>query len=678
MKSSFTIPKELDTLKFLFNQEEKYVFLAGAGISINPPSNLKSAREIVKSILKFCAPQDEIENMLNLNKLRYESIIEYIQLIYDEGLSFMDYFEYFKEPNLIHIFLANAIITRHHVITTNFDYLIENALIRVLPEEQCSRIVPMITKEDYLKNPNPNELCLKKLFPFIKIHGSKKNFFTQEDTTDSLITTISALGKGRAGRETFAIEPFKKVIINNVMKDRNLVVLGYSGNDDFDITPTLKELTNLKRLIWINHSFVNEPEIFKFEPLKYNKRSMDTSLLEEILWKIRQDNTFDVYLINGDTEKLISDILWDLLFPKIKIPKLDKKKSSDHIPKLSEFFKNKFKSVTEVNAYKFASLIFHSVGDIEKTKTLLDKVFNIAQKIKDLDSLGLISNNLGVVFLEMGKYDNALSYHLKALDIYRKLNDLEEETNTLNKIAFVYFSKNDYEMALKIFREVLDLTDKIADKKIRATCLTNLGELYRIKGEIEKALEKFEESLKINNELGRLSQKAATLNNIGMIYNIKNQFDKAYNIYKEAIEIAKQLGENQLEATILNNMGMNFKSQGKIENAIVNFNKSLNLFKILGFRYQIAGILNNMGVCYFSSDNLDLALKHYNEALEIYQKIDNKYGIALQFNNIGIIYKSQKQLELAREHLLKSLKLFEDLGLMENANLVKNELKTLN
>ena len=34
-----------------------------------------------------------------------------------------------------------------------------------------------------------------------------------------------------------------------------LVIMGYSGSDDFDIGPMLKELPALTRLIWIDHSF---------------------------------------------------------------------------------------------------------------------------------------------------------------------------------------------------------------------------------------------------------------------------------------------------------------------------------------------------------------------------------------------------------------------------------------
>ena len=251
MLDNIIFEKYLDKIEKIFNKTTKYAFLVGAGISLNPPSNLKTAKEIVKEIVKYCAPEEEVETILNLDKLRYESIIEYIQLIYDEDLSFMDYFEYFSEPNLMHYFLSNLIKKKHHVITTNFDYLIENALKRILTEEELSKIRLIITKQDYLNCIEPNILSQEGYLLFTKIHGFGKNFFTQEDTKDSLITTISALGKGRAKGETFAIEPFKRNTINNIMAERSLVVIGYSGSDDFDIGPTLEELSNLTNIIWI-------------------------------------------------------------------------------------------------------------------------------------------------------------------------------------------------------------------------------------------------------------------------------------------------------------------------------------------------------------------------------------------------------------------------------------------
>ena len=217
----------------------KMTFLVGAGVSMNPPSNLPSARAMTRSLLEYLAPPEEIENILSLHPLRYELLVEIIQALFDPNLSFFDYFEKVTTPNLIHVFLAQMILRGNHVITTNFDYLIEQALMN--STDRRDRILPVITERDFLQFQDPQALPDAQRLAIFKIHGSKRNVTTGENTLDSLITTTSALGKHKEGGTSFAIEPFKKPALSNLMRGRTLLVIGYSGNDDFDIGPTLKE-----------------------------------------------------------------------------------------------------------------------------------------------------------------------------------------------------------------------------------------------------------------------------------------------------------------------------------------------------------------------------------------------------------------------------------------------------
>ncbi|GAH19109.1 unnamed protein product [marine sediment metagenome] len=62
-------------------------------------------------------------------------LIDQIRRYFDKKLTFMSFFDLVREPNVIHLFLANAIIENHYVVTTNFDHLIEYGLMRLLSQE---------------------------------------------------------------------------------------------------------------------------------------------------------------------------------------------------------------------------------------------------------------------------------------------------------------------------------------------------------------------------------------------------------------------------------------------------------------------------------------------------------------------------------------------------------------
>ena len=112
----------------------------------------------------------------------------------------------------------------------------------------------IITRNDFQQFNNPSELFSKEIKAVYKIHGSTKNLITDENTRDTLVATIQAFGSNKEGMSVFQVEPFKRPLFNNIVSGRSLVVLGYSGSDDFDIVPTLKMLENIDNIIWINFS----------------------------------------------------------------------------------------------------------------------------------------------------------------------------------------------------------------------------------------------------------------------------------------------------------------------------------------------------------------------------------------------------------------------------------------
>jgi len=52
-------------LSDLFLSDDDYTFLAGAGVSIDTPSNVPSAFGIIRTMLSFCMPEEVIETILN-------------------------------------------------------------------------------------------------------------------------------------------------------------------------------------------------------------------------------------------------------------------------------------------------------------------------------------------------------------------------------------------------------------------------------------------------------------------------------------------------------------------------------------------------------------------------------------------------------------------------------------
>ncbi len=432
----------------------KVTFLVGAGISMNPPSSLASAREIVRDLLELCVPPDEIDAILDLPNLRYETIVEHIQDMFDKELRFMDYFESVKDPNAIHITLAQAILNNHDVVTTNFDYLIEHGLIVLLNNKGLSpdKITPVITKSDFMRWSDPGKKRQDGggLLPLFKIHGSSKNIMTGDNTKESLITTISALGKGKETSGTFSIEPFKKPAINALMRDRCLIVLGYSGNDDFDIGPFLKELPDLRRIIWINHTTAGSNVLYKV------KKLADASIWENnrgiypLLSEIRHDVGYDVYRLNVHTERFVKEYLWPLMSPGEPIPLTLSSEPQEGRKGFKESVGHLFSGVSLLDRLFFAIRIFSSVNDVAGFKRTVERALSVAKQNGDNMMMAkLIEKKVSILYDEndlescMREYEeaSALYSQLGMLKDYAKRSSVEK-TDTISRDQFLEYTKS--------------------------------------------------------------------------------------------------------------------------------------------------------------------------------------------------------------------------------------------
>lgn len=172
------------TVKKLLGKE-KLAFLVGAGCSIDPPSNLPDGRTMIEAIVKFACARSEIDKILKLKGLRFEQLVEHFRDYVDEELQCIEYYGQCKTPNSQHVFLADMIMRGQFVMTTNFDFLIENALLAYgIPKKE---IVPVITESDFMQFDDPRQLFKKGKKAVYKIHGSTENMITGENTKKSLV-----------------------------------------------------------------------------------------------------------------------------------------------------------------------------------------------------------------------------------------------------------------------------------------------------------------------------------------------------------------------------------------------------------------------------------------------------------------------------------------------------------
>ena len=656
------IPSEqiVNEIQNLFNERRRYTFLVGAGISMDPPSNVPSARMFVKELFKYYAPEEEIEILSNLDSLRYEFLVEKVQNLFDKEIKFLDYLDEVKEPNANHIFLANMIMRYNYVITTNFDYLLEMGLKAKLSQflmthPYHNKVMIIITKEDFKKS-------VQSKFPIIKIHGSKWDCIKGRSTKESLITTMSALGKDREKGETFSIEPYKKKMIDDIMRYRDLVVMGYSGSDDFDISPMLQELSGLNRVIWIDHDQdLQAEEIYKYKFVDENTLDSDKSLskLDHLLLQLVSRKKIEVVKVKTNTINFVKNLLAPIF--KENFETLNENITGKH-SSFSDFMKENHFEASKSSKFRLANEIYIDLGQNEHAKRTAIKGLELAKEEKNEITEVYFTNALGLLHLAMGEPEKSLDYFSEALRLTDNFNQKNEKIGVLINIGEYYKKKGDFKNALKYFIDASTMIKEETPHLLKFSVLNSLGVIYQSLGNIDEAIKNIEKALHIAEIDGNLSNKALCYNNLAGIYFSQGLLDPALKNSSEALKINELMGDLDGMASNLNTIGAIYRIAGYNDRALDNLKRAYQIAtKIKNLRIQsLAG--NAMGGIYYILGKNDDAMRMYEQTYKIRKDLNDLSAQATSLNNMGLIYRAKRDYNKAYELFNRSIEIAEQIG----------------
>ena len=303
----------------------------------------------------------------------------------------------------------------------------------------------------------------------------------------------------------------------------------------------------------------------------------------------------------------------------------------------------------------------------EEAGQIYQRALQLARKQAKLDATATILNNLGNLYTETQRLNEAESPFLEALDIYRHL----AQTNPADYLPDV------------------------------ATTLSSLGNLYGDTQRLQEGADAFREALAIRRQLAKtkparyLPDVATVLNNLGILYRNADSLEEAENAYREALDIRRQLARTSpmaylpYVATTLNNLGVLYRNTERLQEAEDAYREALGgyreLAKIKSSVYlpDVAMALNNLGVLYRNTQRLTEAERAFNEALAIRRQLaKNNPATYLPYvgntlNNLGALYRDTQRMREAENTLLEAREIRAELAAKNPSVYTRNLVQTL-
>ena len=585
-------------LKKILENNVPLTFLVGAGISMEPPTSLVSAWKIIEDVVRFCTPEEASNDISHgeiASLLRYEYLLQIFRDYFDPNLKFIEYFEQAQNPNMIHRFLADMNYKKHHVMTTNFDYLIEHSLMKH-PTVDNKSIKLVITKEDFERYSDPEQNLENGYHILYKIHGSLRNLVTNENTKNSIVSTLDAIGKDKEDQEDILAVPlYKRKLFDKIGKDRTLIVMGYSGGDNLDIMPEINRMDNLKEIIWIDHAQqiqeVEKMEIKEFHAINGKELESETkeSQIDEFLRNFAVKNDIKVYKIKGNTRSLVESIYSEVPFNLMDEP-----------------------SKQMIKPYEWLKKVFEEPSD----------------RMKEFCA--------AVIYFNYNCYEKAIKHYQSTLNFDKQTNNLHDIANSLNRIGISYMFLEKHDKALENYKNAYNIDKQLNNIQGMADDLGNIGLIYMYKGNYEESLENYEQAYKYNEQLGNQRNMANQLGNMAALFMNNGESQKAYENYVKAYEMHEILGNLQEMATILSNVGGLYRQSGDLEVALDYLQKGYEIYEKLNDHYAMASQLSNMALVSKEMEKYSEAISMYKKAYQIFEKIKHPYASIIQESIIEI------------------------------------------
>lgn len=201
---------------------------------------------------------------------------------------------------------------------------------------------------------------------------------------------------------------------------------------------------------------------------------------------------------------------------------------------------------------------------------------------------GSALGNLGSVYLELRRFEEAIACYEDALPIFWEVGDRRAEGVTLDGLGIAYGGLRRFDEATGCFRDALVIFRETSDRHREGLTLTNLGIAYGRLRRFEEEVSCCRDALAIHLETGGLHDLGLPLRNLGLAYYNLERLEEAITCDQDALAIYRQTGDRYGEGLTLSNLGTIYHKLGRFEEAIGCYQDAASAMRAAGDHEQAA------------------------------------------------------------------------------------------
>lgn len=304
-----------------------------------------------------------------------------------------------------------------------------------------------------------------------------------------------------------------------------------------------------------------------------------------------------------------------------------------------------------LKGYYYRTLLDINTGLTDRVIKDSEQALEYSEKLHEEYYKHKLFTMLGKYYVLQNEYTVALNYYLKARDYFDKNSDSANLSVTYNGLGILYFEMGDFDNCIINFNKAFDIYNKTGDKRGVGIFYGNMGNVYMIKEDFLKAKDYQEKSLATFTTLKDTVNIVSIMINISNIESNLKNYDSSFKILDEALILSETIKNQRLKERILHNYGLVYSETNKLSKAKVYLKEQIELTKKINFpRGELDGLLRLADIA-----KIENKYKEYADYTSDYYKLkDSVYGSEVKQKIEELKWANEFEKSELEKNLLKS------------------------
>ncbi len=244
--------------------------------------------------------------------------------------------------------------------------------------------------------------------------------------------------------------------------------------------------------------------------------------------------------------------------------------------------------VLAAEALNTLGVIDFDAGNIETARQTYAEALKLGGADRALRAR--IEQNLGVLSNMQGDLDTASGHYLRSLDAFQSISDSRGCGLVYHNLGMVYADREKWQEAESFFENSREIAETLGDEHLEALCSLNQAEVNHACGSYETALSRAQWALRSFERMGANIHKADSYRVIGMVYRDTARHVLAEARLTAARELSVESGSALSEADACRELALLYQAMGRNQDALRLLNAAYRLYSSLDARLDLVDV----------------------------------------------------------------------------------------